>query len=134
MTDASSTALLKLCGFAPLYTQLIGNQSSRRGEVPDIALRSLNAGSQCGDADFAVFHSENHLVAYANPQRFANLRRNNDPAFLADFTASLNFHMSRLLIQCHKFTMVAQLMASGMMIYVPRPDTRHRNLSGYSGV
>jgi len=99
MTDASSTALLMLCGFAPLYTQLIGNQSSRRGEVADIALRSLNAGSQRGDANFAVFHSENHLVAYANPQRFANLRRNNDPAFFADLTASSNLHVSHRLIQ-----------------------------------
>jgi hypothetical protein len=82
-----------LRGFAPLCTQLLGNQGSWRSEVPHTSLRPPNAAPQSRNAQFIVFHPENHLVAHANPQRLANLGGNYDPAFFTDLTPSLKFHV-----------------------------------------
>src|SRR5580692_8855756 len=96
MTDASSTALLMLCGFAPLRAQLLGNQGPRRSEMAHTPLRPTNAASQSRNAQFVVFHPKNYLVAHVNPQRLANLRRDNDPAFFTNLTPGLKFHPTPL--------------------------------------
>jgi hypothetical protein len=57
-------------------------------------LGSLNAGSQCGDAKFAVFHAQGNPITNVHPQRLPDSCRDDDPPLFANLTSCLNFHVS----------------------------------------